>query len=383
MAAAAGLFVASIYYNQPMLGILARDLGISQHEVTGIPVLTQAGYAAGLLFLAPLGDRYERRNLIFLTAMALAAVMLLAACATSIQVLNLTSFGIGLFASVAQQVVPMAVQLAAERERGKVVGSVMAGLLAGILLARMFSGLMAEYVHWRAMFALAGAASLGMGLQLRARLPEVRPVSTASYLQLMRSLIGLARTHTVLRRSGVVQGLLFASFVAFWANLALFLEHPPLSQGSTVAGALGLFGVAGVLAAPRVGKLADKGGQSRILLLGAASVAVSFLCYALFQSSMLVLIGGIVVMDIGLQACMISNQTRVYALDSTARSRLNTVYMTVMFLFGALGAAAGALAFEWWGWTGVCLMGMCCSLGALFVERRGRRLEAAPVPSGL
>ncbi|MBG0777080.1 MAG: MFS transporter [Desulfovibrionaceae bacterium] len=386
MATATGLFVAAIYYNQPILGILAEAFGTGADGISMVPVATQVGYAAGLLFLASLGDRFERRGLIVLTAAALAASLAASALAPGLGLLTLASLATGALATVAQQVVPMAAHLAPEDKRGQVVGTVMAGLLTGILLARTVSGFLSEFLGWRAMFGLAAGATLLMGGVLAARLPRVPPTSRLSYARTLGSMAALLRDHPTLRRAGMVQALLFGSFVAFWANVALFLEQPPFSQGAAVAGLLGLLGAAGVLAAPTAGRLADRAGRrgrgkddgkaksNRLVVAGAGAVAVAFALFGLFPASWTALLGGIVLMDVGLQAAMISNQSRVYALDAAARSRLNTVYMTIMFTGGALGAAAGAQAFARWGWPGLCAMGAAAAALALVLEAapRGR-----------
>ncbi len=371
MAAAAGLSVASIYYNQPMLGILARRFAADPSAVSWVAVLTQLGYAAGLLLLAPLGDRFERRALVGLTSLALAVALMAAAFTPGLGLLLVASLLIGLLATVAQQIVPMAAQLAGEERRGSVVGTVMAGLLAGILLSRTISGLVAEYGDWRAMFGGAGLAVAAMSAVLLARLPRVAPVTRLSYPAMLASLGRLYVAHASLRRAGLVQGLLFGAFVAFWSDLAIFLEKPPFSQGSAVVGLLGLVGLAGVAAAPLAGRLADRSGKGRLVAWGAAGVAAGFGLLWLFPASWSALIAAIVLMDVGLQAAMVANQARVYALDATARSRLNTVFMTVMFVGGALGTAVGARVFAAWGWAGVCALGLACGLGALAVEVRG------------
>ena len=380
MAAAAGLFVASIYYNQPLLGLLAEEFHAGESGVLAIPVMTQAGYALGLLFLAPLGDLFERRALICWTTAALGLALALAALALSAGMLAAASLAIGLLATVAQQVVPMAAHLAPENARGRVVGQVMAGLLSGILLARVASGVLAQYWSWRAVFGLAGAATLAMGVVLAFRLPRSAPAVRVGYPRLMLSLAQLTARHGLLRLSGCIQGLLFAAFVAFWTNMALFMAKPPLSLGSSALGLLSLVGVAGVLTAPLAGRMADRrgahGGHTRLIAYGAAAAAASFGLFWWGRHSLPVLVAAIMLMDVGMQCAMISNQARVYALDASARSRLNTVYMTLMFVCGALGAVAGAHAYVTRGWAGVCVMGAGCGLSALLLEILGQRRGA-------
>lgn len=368
MAVAAGLCVASIYYNQPMLGILAKSFQAGPGEVSLIPIVTQVGYAAGLLLLSPLGDRYERRGLIVWTTAALTLALAAAALAPSIALLAAASLAVGVLATVAQQVVPMAAQLAPDNQKGRVVGLVMAGLLTGILLSRTVSGVVSEYGSWRLMFGLASVSTAALAALLAVRLPRVEPLIRVSYPGLLLSLVGLLRQHATLRRAGLVQGLLFAGFVSFWSSLAFFLEQPPFRMGSSVAGALGVVGIVGVMVAPLAGRFADKGGKRRIILLGAASVAASFALFWLGRESMAVLIAGIVLMDAGLQAAMISNQAQVFGLDASARSRLNTVFMTIMFTGGAIGTALGAQAYSLFGWAGVCGFGAGCSLAGFAIQ---------------
>ncbi|HTH18324.1 MAG TPA: MFS transporter [Magnetospirillum sp.] len=376
LAAAAGILVANIYYNQPMLGLLAREFGVGGGDIAVVPVLTQVGYALGLLFLSPLGDRLERKRLILATTAALTVALVLTAVAPTLAVLAGASLLIGVLATVTQQVVPLAAQLAPEARRGRSVGTVMMGLLLGILLARTLSGFVAGLAGWRASFAVATALTAAMGLLLAWRLPRVAPTITMSYPQLMRSLVDLFLAHRVLRRAALIQALLFGAFSAFWSVLALKLEAPPLGLGSSVAGMFGIIGAVGALVAPLAGRLTDKRGPAALVIFGATLAGGAFLPMGLWGNSLVALVAGVVVMDLGLQVCMIANQTRVYALDAAARSRLNTVYMTVMFSGGALGSALGARAWAGWGWDGVCALGAAMGLAAALIEMlalKGRR----------
>lgn len=370
LAAAAGFSAANIYYNQAMLGLLGREFAGTGGSVSSIPILTQTGYALGLLFLSPLGDRLERRSLILFTTLALIVSLAGAALAPSLVWLAIASLAIGVFATVAQQVVPMAAALAPVETRGRVVGTVMSGLLLGILGARAISGYVSDLWGWRTMFWIAAALMLAMGAVLAARLPRVAPTIHTSYPRLLASLVELMRRHRVLRQAMLVQALLFASFVAFWSTLGLMLAEPPFELGGKAVGLISLAAIGGALAAPLTGRLADKRGPAVMVTLGAGLVATAFAIFGLVPGSMIALVVGTVVLDLGVQAALISNQARIYALDHAARSRLNTVFMTGMFVGGAIGAAAVAVIFAHLGWVGTCLLGFSASGLALLVSLR-------------
>lgn len=364
MAAACGASVANLYYNQPMLGVIARSLHLTAHQVGLVPTLTQIGYALGLLFLAPLGDQLERKRLILVMTALLSLSLAGAAVAPSFLMLGLFSLLLGALSTIAQQIVPFAAQLAAPGQRGKVVGTVMSGLLIGILLARTLSGEVAAHAGWRTMYGIAAVAMVVLGLVLAWGLPRSQPTVSMSYAQLMRSLWHLLRTEPALRESSLVGALMFGTFSAFWATLTLFLESPAYHQGADVAGLFGLVGAAGALAAPLAGRSADKSGPRSVLRLATLIVFVSFIVFGVAGHLMAGLILGVILMDLGVQSAQIANQARIYALQPEARSRLNTVYMVSYFIGGAAGSLLGNLAWTRAGWTGVSGLGGVMALAA-------------------
>ena len=378
LASGAGLAVASLYYSQPMLGVLGADIGAAPRALGFIPTLTQLGYALGILLLAPLGDRFDRRRIIVTKAAVLMVALLLAAIAPSISVLLAASLAIGIAATMAQDIVPAAATLAPEASRGKVVGTVMTGLLLGILLSRVVSGFVAEHFGWRAMFFAAAASIAVIGVAAWHGLPRFKPTTTLAYGALLGSLAGLWRQHGALRRAALSQGLLSVAFSAFWSTLAVMLHGGPFHLGSAAAGAFGLAGAAGALAAPIAGRLADKRGPELVTRIGAALVALSFaaLCLAplLGDHAQLWLLGaGAVGFDLGVQAALIAHQTIVYGIDPGARSRLNAVLFVGIFAGMAVGAALGSLLLAQWGWIAVTALGTAAALAALAV-----RLQPSP-----
>lgn len=376
LAAGAGLSVASIYYSQPLLGVVGADLQASPSLVGWIPTATQLGYAAGLLLLGPLADRFDRRRVILAKLAALVLALLLAAAAPSVGALLVASAVIGIMATAAQDFVPAAATLAPDAHRGKLVGTVMTGLLLGILLSRVLSGAVAAQFGWRAMFALAAVAVAGIGFATWRSLPAFAAQPGLDYATLIRSLAGLWRSQPALRRAAIAQGLLGLGFSAFWSTLAVMLHGEPFHLGSAAAGAFGLAGAAGALAAPLAGRIADRRGPLLVVRLGAAIAAAAFLAMALgtllpVRGELALLVVGTVLFDLGVQGSLIAHQTIVYGLDPAARSRLNAVLMTTLFIGMAIGSALGSLLLARQGWTGVMVLAAGAAAAALVLQARG------------
>mgnify|MGYP000002786527 FL=1 len=373
LATGAGLAVAALYYAQPMLGVLGADIGASARAVGFVPTLTQLGYALGILLLAPLGDRYDRRRIILMKAAVLCVALLLAGAAPSIAVLLVASLVIGLSATLAQDIVPAAATLAPEASRGKIVGTVMTGLLLGILLSRVVSGFVAEHFGWRTMFIAAALSIALIGAAAWRGLPRFRPTTQLSYGALMGSLVKLWKHHGALRRATFAQALLSIGFSAFWSTLAVMLHGEPFHLGAAAAGAFGLAGAAGALAAPIAGRIADKRGPELVTRLGASLVLASFAVMALApwmqpHAQLALLVVGAIGFDLGIQATLIAHQTIVYSIEPAARSRLNAVLFVGMFLGMALGSALGALLLAQWGWMAVVGLAAASAAGALAVR---------------
>ena len=379
LAAGAGLSVASIYYSQPMLDIISKQFNVGIGSVGMVPMLTQAGYALGILLLAPLGDRHDRRTIILIKGLLLMAALLLCGFSGGLNALLIASFVTGLTATVAQDIVPASAALAPERSRGKTVGTVMTGLLVGILLSRVVSGVVAEYLGWRTMYLVAAGAVLLISLALWRVLPSFKPGTSVSYPRLLLSLAHLWQHHQTLRRAAIAQGLLSVGFSAFWSTLALMLSEK-FHFDSAVAGAFGLAGAAGALAAPLAGSVADRIGPARVTQYGASLVMVSFaLMFLLPVLPVPAQIGLIIIstvgFDLGVQATLVAHQTLVYSLAPEARSRLNALMFTVVFIGMATGAALGSLALAHFGWTGVVALSTLAAALALMIRLASRHLK--------
>ncbi|MFC6338916.1 MFS transporter [Pseudomonas sp. CCM 7891] len=371
-----GAIVANLYYAQPIIELIAPDIGLSPALASLIVSLTQIGYALGLFFLVPLGDLLENRRLMIITTVVAIASLLGAAFTEQPNLFLLVSLLIG-FSSVSVQVlIPLAAHLAPAESRGRVVGSIMGGLLLGILLARPVSSVVADHFGWRAMFMAAAALMALISVVLLVTIPKRQPDHTASYGQLLSSLGTLLRQQPVLRQRAFYQGCLFATFSLFWtaAPLELVRSHG-LSQ--TQIAIFALVGAIGAIAAPIAGRLADAGHTHKASLLAILFAALSFLpafVHPLYSVIGLAVTG--VVLDFCVQMNMVLGQRAIYALDANSRSRLNALYMTSIFIGGAFGSAIASSVYEHGGWLGVVLVGSAFPLVALLRFLRVSRQEA-------
>jgi predicted MFS family arabinose efflux permease len=374
MTLAAGIVVANNYYNQPLLVDFAKAFHVSSAEISIVPILTQIGYACGIIFLLPLGDMVERRRLIscFLACSLLSLIAV--ALSPNLAWLACASFILG-FTSVVPQVLPaFASQLAKPRDRGRVVGHIMGGLLCGILLSRFVAGFVGRYLGWAAIYWMGAGAMLLLAIALYLSLPYAVPKFKGHYFALLRSLVTLLKEQPVLRETTAVSSLQFAAFSAFWTTLAFNLYSFPEHYGSDVAGAFGLAGVVGVLAAPQAGRFADKRSPRFTVLVASVIFLFGYVLFAVAGRSIIGLAIGVILLDFAMQSAHVSNMARNYALIHDAASRLNTVYIGIRFIGGALGSACGNIAWSFWGWPGVCGTGLAFSSLAIlaqFVMKRG------------
>lgn len=357
IAIGAGLVVANNYYNQPLLGKIAEEFSISESTAYNISMLTQIGYACGLLFLIPLGDMFYRRKIILWDFLFIIASLLVFACSTNIATIMISSFCIGFTSVVPQMFVPIAAQLSTPDKRSRNISTVISGLLIGILLSRVFSGTVGEHLGWREVYYIAAGMMFILLICIYFILPDLRPAFSGTYQELMKSLIFYLKTIPNVRFAAIRAGLAFGSFSSFWTTLTFLLQRPPFNAGSDIAGQLGLIGLAGALVASMVGRISDKVNKNLLIFLGFMLMLVAWGIFGIWGVTYAGLIIGIFLLDVGLQGANIVNQTLVFSSHPEASNRLNTIYMVAYFIGGSLGTFLSGRAWEHWGWMGSVSVG--------------------------
>ncbi len=379
-AVSCGVSVATLYYAQPLLPSVARSLHVGSATAALVVTAGQVGYGVGLALVVPLGDVVVRRRLVPVLLVGAAVALGAAAAAPTLLVLAVAIAVAGACSVAAQVLVPFAAHLADDRHRGRVVGTVMSGLLVGILLARTFSGAVAQLAGWRTVYAVAAVLVVLLALVLARALPGEDPRPRVRYGALLRSVAALLATERLLRLRSALGALVFAAFNVVWTSLAFLLTGAPYHYSRVVIGLFGLLGAGGALGAAFSGRLSDRGHEHLVTTASLATLLGSFGLLALGRSQLWALVVGIVAADLAIQSVHIQNQQLVFGIDPDARSRLNTAYMVAYFVGGSAGSAATGLAYGLARWGGVVVLGAAVSATGLAVWSLAQlRRREAPV----
>ena len=360
-ALACGLAVANLYYAQPMLGVIGTTFQVGSGQTGLLVTLTQLGYALGLVLVVPLGDLLENRRLITMVLFATIAALVAAALAPTFALFAAACLCVGVTSVVTQILVPFAAHLAPESSRGRVVGQVMSGLLLGVLLARAVAGLISGWLGWRAVYGLSACMLTVLNLSLGRFLPRRQPAGTQNYGQLLGSLWTIFRSEPVLRRRAAYQTLMFASFSMFWTSVTFLLTDAPFHLSQSSIGLFALVGAVGALSAPLAGRLGDV-GRGRVVTGGAFVLAVLGFGLTSWQSNLVALALGAVLLDLAVQTTLVLGQQAIYGLNPEQRSRINTIYIAIFFLGGAAGSALSGVAYAHGGWPEVVWLGAALPL---------------------
>ena len=373
MAIAVCATVANLYYNQPVLPLMGRTMGIDESHLGLIPFASQMGYAVAILLISPLGDVIRRKTLITLLSIGLTFSLLGIYFSISLWMLVVATFFVGISANITQQIIPFAASLSAPENKGKVISTIMAGLTLGILLSRTVSGTIAEAFDWRTVYLFAAIISVVVGGLLFIVLPNPEPSAKMRYSALIISMFTLVKTQPRLREAAITGALWFAAFNALWATLAIHVSNEPFSYNVQQAGLFGFVGMAGIVGAKVSGRFVNKLGANVLISMSLLFVVLGFAVLAIWGNALTGLVIGILLLDIGVFGAQIPNQVRLFSIDLKAQSRINAVYMLFYYLGAAFGSAIGVKVMAKFDWPGLTMMGLALALCAFVFHQTKNR----------
>ena len=362
MAFAIGVTIASNYYAQPLLHSITHDLNIAVEHAGSIIMAAQFSYAVGLLFITPLGDKFERKHLIIILMVLSTCGLIVSALSKNLWMLIIGTSMTGLFSTVAQVLIPFAATLAKPEHRGKIVGTLMSGMLLGILLGRAFAGAISTIADWHYVYWIATGIMVIVTLLLWISLPTYRNTININYFQLLWSISSLYKQEPILRIRSLLAVISFALFSLLWTPLAFLLSNDPYHYSDFIIGLFGIAGAAGALGSPIVGKLSDKGKGWLATTIGLCLLLLSWLPLSFAQCSIIALILGVVILDFSVQVTHVSNMSAIYQIRPEARSRMNTGYMVCYFIGGMLGSVGSTYLFSHYGWIAIVVSGTILGL---------------------
>jgi len=360
----------AIHYQTPMLGKIAAEFAATPVAAGWVATLSFGGYFFGTMLLVPLGDGFEKRRLVLLQMAGLVAGLLVMAAAPSLWVLAVAAFVVGICSTVSQHVLPMVSEWSEPGRRGTNMGTLLSGLFVGILWARLAGGFVAEHFHWRWMYVIGACMISVMACAMFARLPAAPPRTSLSYGELLRSMLRLYREQPVLRRASAIQFLTGLCYGGFWATLAnMLMQKHGLGPG--IAGLMAIPGAAGVLVSRMAGRWTDRVGAAPVVRVAVCSVILAYVAFSFAPMSVAAIVVGAMLLDCGLRASAVANQTRVIEIVPEARSRSSTVFMGHMWGGNSVGAFLASAVLTRWDWYAVCIIGFCAAGTALAAGWRG------------
>ena len=379
MAIACGLCAGANYYCQPLISSIQQYYQVPESQVALTVTFAQISYALGLLFIVPLGDMLNKTKLIPMLMLGAAIGLFICATAVNLPMLWVGTIIAGLFSVAAQILIPLATMTVKPEKTGEVVGFLMSGLLVGILLSTSISGLMSDLLHWKTIYVVSGLAMLGLSFYLKGKLPYL-PRLKISYAAIFQSMAKLLKQEPRLVYRSLTGACAFAAMSMLFSTIALLLTQKPFQLSDVMVGLVTLVGVFGALSTQFIGKWADRGYIKMLSWIGCSILIGSWLLLYFGAVSLLSYILGYGLINLGLAITHSCNQNVIFRLRPDAKSRINSIYMTLYFIGGACGSALGVYAWHHGGWNMTCLFGLilalCASVFAMLDQWHHARASA-------
>ncbi|ORY62586.1 major facilitator superfamily domain-containing protein [Pseudomassariella vexata] len=355
--------VANLYYNHPILNVLADDFKVTGERAALIPTIMQAGYAGGLLFIVPLGDIMRRRPMVLGLMLATAVIWIGLTLTRSFSVFLGFSFLVGILTVTPQLMFPLAIQYAPQRHRATMTSIVMSGVVFGMLIARLLAGIITQYTSWRNVYWMSFGLQILILLLLTATMPDypiLRP--DTSYLRSLFSILSLPFKKPVLAQHGFIAFFIMAMFTSFWTTLTFQLAAPPFNLSTLAIGLFALIGISPVFLNPVISRLLTSKLHPTGTSLIAGLVALAAVCVGTFVGTFS--LAGLVIWaflgDLGMNTLVVANRMAIAGVDPKAQNAVNSVYMVLTFCGQLFGTAVGNMLYARGGWvhSGALSIGM-------------------------
>lgn len=352
-----GLSAANTYYVQPLLNGIALDFEVSITKTSNIVSLSQIGMFLGLILIVPLGDSINKKVLTLAMLICNSFALFSIAISPNIVIFYIGAFIVGASTTITSILMAYGAFLSKDGQRGSTIGIIMGGILFGILLSRIFSGILSSIFGWRSVYVVGGVIMLFVALYVLILFPNEKGGIKFSYCNFLKSIASLFVRFRILSICCIIGACAFAIFTAFWTSLTYLLSSPLYEMSQSQIGLFSLFGVGGAAICLLAGKLLTKYSIKDFTLVG-IFIGIIFLSLILLffgDMSLISLIIGTFVLDIGIYGAHILNQNIIYGLDKKSNSAIASAYGACFILGSAFGAYGSSRAYLIYSWRGVCI----------------------------
>jgi predicted MFS family arabinose efflux permease len=263
------------------------------------------------------------------------------------------SFLVAVLTVTPQLMFPLAVQYAPQRHRAVMVSIVMSGVVFGILVARLLSGIIAQYTSWRNVYWTSYGLQLFLFVLLFVLMPDypiLRPDS--SYGKILLLVLKLPFRHPILTQCSLIAFFTMGMFTLFWTTLTFQLAGPPFNLSTLVIGLFALIGISPVFLNPVVSWLI----VSRIHPIGTLLFAILLTLSAVIIGTFVgtfSLAGPVIwafLGDLGMNTIQVGNRVAFASVEPNAQNTVNSVYMLLTFFGQLFGIAVGNRLYAQGGW---------------------------------
>ncbi|PSW91633.1 MFS transporter [Photobacterium angustum] len=354
-----GFTVANIYYIQSIVPIVMNDLHISYYMVSMIYTISLAGNVTSLIFITPLGDFFDRKQLISILFLTLSLSCILLFLSTNIYEIYICSFFLGIGVCI----IPITISyISTHADFGIMyIGKIMSGVLLGALSSRFLSSLFTSVWNWRSIYLFSSIMMIVSLFAIQKVLPQEFKQTTKKafkYIDIVINSLSLLFKNKDVRIYSIYGFMVMAVFSAFWNNISIYLSDN-FSLNQIYIGLFSLTGVAGVSVSIFSNSILKKiKYNSKPLFF---ILLMTFFILSVIQNNIIILAIGSIIIDAMIQLIHVNNQSNIYINCNGNESQAASCYMTSFILGGIFGSKISALLYVNHAWLAVCIM--CVVIG--------------------
>ena len=339
----------NLYSPQSILPLLSMEFGAGAAEISTIITVSTLAVALTAPFTGTVADVLGRKRVIVAAMFVLVIPTVMVGLSTNLpsMVFWRAVQGLVLPPIFAVMVAYIGDELS-RQEATTVAGIYSSGSSLGGFSGRLFTGLLADLISWRAGFMALAAIAFAGAIAVAFLLPPERKfVRSEGLVASGKQMLAHLRNGQLVATYAVGFGVLF-NFITTFTYVSFYLAAPPFNLSASWLGAIFVVYLTGSLLTPWTGWAVGRFGRRRftvrVIAVWGAGIALT-----LAPSLPLIIAGLAICAGCGL-ICQAISTAYVTVTAKAGRSSAVGLYVTSFYVGGSFGAALGGLAWNFGGW---------------------------------